>query len=478
MGASNNPLAAHYSEDQGYPAWTDRVQWDHVIDMSSYGSADQSEFEKFEAARDEVHALGGGILFYPAGTYDFSDGPMDGPNGRGLMLKSGVVIRGEAPSGDSDASDGTLTLRTRFEFCFTSRDGTGVTPFGETPRDWNLIGLQPDAASGETLSEVENVGIVHIHLIGASVFWGFELDWDGATGYATSGAWKSGVVKSGWADRVANGQFPLHYFAGSSGSRSYVGAGSGRASGKPYYLTMDGYVQVKPGGPGDISDTLSRAFDLSGGPLWVHGNKYGGIYGSTDSIGNDGEGILCQAHGGTELFSWAVTYNDGQSGYMSGYDVDQFGSLWGWNTTVGRTGSTKAGQMYDSAIVGNSGGSTGTTGSIVPLTSSPGDPITSNPGDPIVGPLGVVATPADDYVEVSWVDGDENETGFRVERSVDEGPWTTIAYRPHSGTGWQTETASWEGDSGRTAADGTPLYEYRFEMNDQSFLCRVQFDFF
>jgi len=35
-------------------------------------------------------------------------------------------------------------------------------------------------------------------------------------------------VKSTWADRVADGQFPLDYFVGSASFRRYVGAGSGR----------------------------------------------------------------------------------------------------------------------------------------------------------------------------------------------------------------------------------------------------------
>jgi len=596
---TDNPVASHYSGEAGYPAWTDHIRWEQVIDMSTYGNPGDTDFDKFEAARDELHLIGGGVLYYPAGVYDFSSAPMDGPDGRGLMLKSGVVIRGEAPTTDTDASDGTYTLGTRFEFGFESRTGTGVTPAGETPRDWNLIGVQPDTANGEVLSEVANIGIVHVHLVGASIFWGFELDWSGSTTYAASGAWKAPLVKAGWANRIANGQFPLDYFAGSGGSRSYVGAGSGRlvfgcilqdsapvnnvyregradpknfgdtgywlqkfgariqvygsrvciannllpkstrgflyeqtvgdnptqstnasswtnltktvyynynyvtgvdlnkellnpygnkyagyfqphavvrdnwvynhgrkgynlsgewveirnntnerdylgstvpsgsgaASGASYYLTLDGYVQAKPGGSGSISDTLSRAFDLAGGPLWIHGNTYGGSYGSTQSLGNDGEGILCQAHGGTQLVSWAVTYNNGQDGYMAGYDVTHSGSLWGWNTTVGTTGNQKAGTMFDSAIVNNSGGSIGVTGSEPVLTSDPGDPTSA--------PTGVTATIVDDHVEIAWTDTSFRETGFRVERSVDSGPWTPIAYRPRREAGVSGNPAAW-----------------------------------
>lgn len=594
---THNPVAAHYTSDVGYPAWTDHIAWNNVLDMAAFGEPGQSDFEKFEVARDQLHAAGGGVLYYPAGTYDFSDAPMDGPDGRGLMLKSGVVIRGAAPTSDADASDGSLVLPTRFEFGFTSRTGTAPTPTGQTPRDWNLIGLQPDQANGESLADVDNVGIVHVHLVGASVFWGFELDWNDTTTYADSGAWKSGLVKDAWADRVANGQFPLDYFAG-SGSRSYVGAGSGRlvfgcvlqdsapvnnvyregrtdpknfgnsgywlqkfgariqvygshaciannllpqstrgflyqqtvgdnprqsenpadwnnqtetvfynynyvtgidlnkellnpfnnksagyfephaivrdnwvynhgrkgynlsgqwveirhntnqrdflgnsvpdgsgpASGEPYYLTLDGYVQAKPGGSGSISDTLSRAFDLAGGPLWIHENNYGGTFGSTQSLGNDGEGILCQAHGGTELYSWAVTYNNGKDGYMAGYDVIHFGSLFGWNDTVGQTGNIKDGSMMDSAIVNNTGGTVATTDDSA---------LTTDPGDPAVAPGNVAASVQDDLVEITWTDGDDRETGFRVERSVDNGPWQTVAYRPRRQQNVSANPAAW-----------------------------------
>jgi len=106
----DNPVATFYSGDEGYPAWTDRIRWGNVIDMSQYDRGD-NDFQRFENARDELAAKGGGVLYYPAGTYDFTDAPMDGPDGRGLMLKSGVAIRGDAPTGRPNAfRDGRLAL--------------------------------------------------------------------------------------------------------------------------------------------------------------------------------------------------------------------------------------------------------------------------------------------------------------------------------------------------------------------------------
>ena len=119
---ADNPLSTFYDADHGYPAWSDRIRWDRVIDMSRYAKG-ATAFEKFENARDELAEAGGGILYYPAGVYRFEDGPFDGPNGRGLMLRSGVVIRGEAPKGRARAVDGELNLSTRFVFGFQKARG-------------------------------------------------------------------------------------------------------------------------------------------------------------------------------------------------------------------------------------------------------------------------------------------------------------------------------------------------------------------
>ncbi|MGC9455609.1 MAG: hypothetical protein ACP5HU_12215 [Phycisphaerae bacterium] len=217
---TNNPVAEFYLR-QGYPAWTDSIAWNNVIDMSQYDNG-TTEFEKFENARDELHAAGGGVLYYPAGVYDFSEGPFDGPDGRGLMLKSGVVIRGEAPADRPVASDdGELELPTKFVFGFQEKAG------GEVPRDWNIIGIAP--SGDERLRDVDNVGIAWVNLDGATVFFGPELVW-GDT-WATAGSWKSQYVKSDWADRRPDGTHPYDAYLGAPGMGNgggYVGAGSGR----------------------------------------------------------------------------------------------------------------------------------------------------------------------------------------------------------------------------------------------------------
>lgn len=590
---TDNPVATFYSGDTGYPAWTDQIQWSNVIDMKTFDQG-KTEFERFEKARDRLAAEGGGVLYYPAGTYDFSDGPFDGPNGRGLMLRSGVVIRGEAPAGKPLATFGKLDLPTKFVFGFRHRKDavdiggrSSIKP--ETPRDWNLIGLMPER--GKRISEIENVGVAWVHLVGAVVYFGPDIEW-GRT-WATAGSWKSAYVKRSWANRKPDGTHPWDPFAG--GGKTLAGVGSGRLvfgsvlehaavlnesvkMGRPDYpdgfgedgfymhkfgprigaygrdvfvannrlpisrghnfkyrqttrrtfpagkgnsmgfdpphettilfdynktvaiqvnktmlgttkasitgkasagyfaegvvvidnyvynnghkgfdvsgnwvtiarnhnerqmlregkdpegiggweLTLDGHLESSPGGNGAISDNLSRAFDLAGKNVWVHENSYNNL---GSDPGNDGEGILCQAHGGSQIYSWAITHNrhdkgDGETGYIGGWNVDVAGALFGWNVLPGWIGlaAGKDRQSTDVAFVGNRAG-----GGVKPMNGAQ----VGDTGGRLKPPIMInVAAFEKSAVRVTWSDTSDNEAGFRVDRKIDDGGWTTIVYRP------------------------------------------------
>ncbi len=730
---TDNPVAAYYSGDEGYPAWTDRIRWDRVIDMKQYARG-RTEFEKFENARDELAAQGGGVLYYPAGTYDFSEGPFDGPQGRGLMLPSGVVIRGQTPAGKVRACDGRMELPTRFVFGFHQQkqavdvgsrltlelegadvrirqikpqklpDGTrtpaqvvyepaplilsfpvqggklgeevqgfrrgygrdlwpgtaqveqsgerlklsvklevrdtehpGAASYEiqltrqgdeltgsytgrcrdrpakgkvtgraldirpETPREWNLIGLLPQR--GKRIKDVNDVGIVWVHLVGATIWFGPDIEW-GET-WATAGSWKSPYAMPPWDQRRPDGTHPWDPFAG--GTQTFVGAGDGRLvfgcvledaavlnrsvnMGRPDYpqgfgpqgfymhkfaariaaygsrvfvannllppsrgrnfkyeqttrrtfplgghragydpprrsvvffdynkvagidvnkemlgytktsatgpagegyfmpgvvvkdnyvsnhghkgfnvsgnwvtiagnhnqrqvlregydperiggweLTLDGHIETAPGGPGFISDNLSRAFDLGGRNLWVHANTYNNL---GSSPGNDGEGILCQAHGGTQVYSWAITYNqhdqgDGSTSYIGGWDVNMAGALFGWNRTPGWIGAAKVAQREaeDVAFVGNQAGA-----GEKPLAGAQ----LGDPGGKLSPPAAVRATIHEgDAVKITWKDTATGEVGFRIDRRIGEGPWRVIAYRPPQIQGHPENPPQW-----------------------------------
>jgi hypothetical protein len=206
----DNPIATFYSGPEGYPAWTDSIQWSRVINMQTYKKG-KTEYEKFLKARDEL-SEGGGVLYYPAGNYDFTNMPP----GVALTLVPGIVIRGEAPKGHPVASDGKLELATKFLFPFRERGG------GKTPRDWNFISLQPDGK--RNIKTRDRLGIVWVHLVGATIALGPQMDWGATWGSAQS--LLSDQIKGGWAKRDPSGTHPIDALAG--GGKRYQGAGNGR----------------------------------------------------------------------------------------------------------------------------------------------------------------------------------------------------------------------------------------------------------
>jgi len=214
-----NPMAQFYKE-KGWPAWSDGIKWTNRINMAQYANG-VNDFQKFENARDELAAQGGGVLYYPSGTYNFADHPT-GPNtGRGLMLKKGVVILGDEPTTDMKAvrdsvTSGLSTLGTKFLFPFLKKP-TANGGFGEVPEPWNMIGLY--AGNGEKITNQSNLGIAWVNLVGAYIYFGSELSW--ATSYrelSDPTSPNSAYRKSrnsifpgetvAWNERIPNGTFP------------------------------------------------------------------------------------------------------------------------------------------------------------------------------------------------------------------------------------------------------------------------------
>ncbi len=222
-----NPIATFYDSVTGYPGWTDEIAWDNVIDMSVYANG-TGAFEKFENARDELYNEGGGVLYYPKGTYDFD--VVKGPSGRGLMLKKGVVIRGETPVSDAyaitaDSSmPGLSNLETVFSFTFKNTDD------GEVPWMWNCIGTMP--GTNEELHEVDKVGIVWVNVIGAYVYMGPNMNWDSTWDQYQSHR----RAINEWKHRIPDGTHPMDPVGGAHDNSpfhdhstpTYKGAGSKR----------------------------------------------------------------------------------------------------------------------------------------------------------------------------------------------------------------------------------------------------------
>lgn len=224
----SNPMRDFYGAGH-YPAWTDEIAWHNSINMATYTNG-ANDFQKFENARDQLASQGGGVLYYPAGTYDFRDHPQ-GPQGRGLMLRKGVVIVGEPPAADKlaivdSANPGLTQLGTKFLFPYhtTTRATAGS---GEYPDAWNVIGLMPEP--GQTIRSVDKVGIAWVNLDGAYVYMGPDMPFSGTWG--TAGAWRSRFAKTtgeNWASRVADGTHPMDPFMGAAPNLDYLGGSNGR----------------------------------------------------------------------------------------------------------------------------------------------------------------------------------------------------------------------------------------------------------
>ena len=229
---TDNPVATYYGNGN-YPIWTDHIRWDRTINMAEYASG-VNDFEKFENARDELHAMGGGVLYYPGGTYDFSDMPADGPTGRGLMLRENIVIRGATPIDDDDARDGTLSLPTKFLFGFDT-----IAPGKLKPRAWNIVGLMPE--EGDSLKNINNVGVAWIQFEGAAIYFGANFKWydtfdsippveheDHKLYFLRLECWFC-KIKDVWRNiELVDGTHPIHPYYSQTRVSEYLGSGKGR----------------------------------------------------------------------------------------------------------------------------------------------------------------------------------------------------------------------------------------------------------
>lgn len=88
---SDNPYRTHYPNT---PAshWTEVLKWANIFNVENYGANGSDQLSDQTAVEQAIQAAasaGGGVVFFPAGTYFFQDD---------LKLLSGVILRGENPS--------------------------------------------------------------------------------------------------------------------------------------------------------------------------------------------------------------------------------------------------------------------------------------------------------------------------------------------------------------------------------------------
>lgn len=141
--------------------WTASLPWQKVVDITTMPGTDISA--KLDAAQKRLAAEGGGVIWFPPGTYRFGDH---------IDLLNGIILRGAPPAtSKDDPHKETYQLATRFEFpkYEFKASGTG-TPIDTAFKAIRLA--DPATASG--------TGIVHIDINRGHVL--FKQGEDGTCG--------------------------------------------------------------------------------------------------------------------------------------------------------------------------------------------------------------------------------------------------------------------------------------------------------
>ena len=152
-GPNDNPIASFYGND-AYP-WTQEIKWGCVYNIKDFngGSVD----DRFNAARDVATANGGGVVYFPAGTYNFNDS---------IQLADGVVVRGDTPEA-KDAKSNSYQPPSKLVFpkYEPKLSGSG------TPNDTAFKKIT--TASPNTDS---NIGLVNIDINRAAIAFRADID--------------------------------------------------------------------------------------------------------------------------------------------------------------------------------------------------------------------------------------------------------------------------------------------------------------
>lgn len=152
-GPTDNPILAKYGEN-AYP-WTNNIKWNCVYNIKDFTGKNLGE--QFNSAMNAAVFNGGGVIYFPAGTYNFTDS---------IFLKNGVVIRGETPKVIDAKVDGyVLASKLVFPKYEPSFSGKGTD---------NTTGFKKIFTSNAELDS--NIGLVNLDINRAGINFGGEID--------------------------------------------------------------------------------------------------------------------------------------------------------------------------------------------------------------------------------------------------------------------------------------------------------------
>ena len=152
MIASAQPYDNPYKTKYGSaPIWTNDIRWDKSVNILDFEVPNQLFWDAaLTAAMSSVSSSGGGVVYFPAGTYNFADD---------VILPSAVVLRGEMPVCDNAKVDSfappARLVFPKYEPTFVG-DGTP-----------NATAFKSISGSG-----IQNAGLVHLDINRGRVFLG------------------------------------------------------------------------------------------------------------------------------------------------------------------------------------------------------------------------------------------------------------------------------------------------------------------
>jgi len=145
-GETNNIIADFYGK-AAYP-WTNQISWNCVYNINDFKGSTVTE--QFNQARDAASQNGGGVVYFPPGTYRFNDS---------IQLKDGVVLRGETPkSKNAKSSDYSLTSKLVFPKYEPQFSGNG------TPNDTAFKQI-----STTNPLQDSNIGLINLEINRAAI---------------------------------------------------------------------------------------------------------------------------------------------------------------------------------------------------------------------------------------------------------------------------------------------------------------------
>jgi hypothetical protein len=142
-------MAARYgSQPDAVPAWLAALPWDRTISIANVQGTNDDD--RVRTAQTELVKQGGGVIFFPAGTYTFRND---------IVLEDGVILRGETPA-ESNAKAEAYALTTRFEFpkYLPSMEGAG------TPIDTAFKGIRLSNPAKASNCGLANIAINRGHV--------------------------------------------------------------------------------------------------------------------------------------------------------------------------------------------------------------------------------------------------------------------------------------------------------------------------